>query len=447
MLFTLGYLIMVLIRPQEFVPALQGVPVMPILLLMSTLVWAMSRKNFDSPQFALVVMFLLATAFSRLASGWVSGTFDWIVEFAPTCLVFYLVAGSINSQGRLKLFMATIALCAATMAAHGIDQVQSGVGWTGAQMIQGRITYLGVFNDPNDLGLFFVVALPMVLNLMKTTRSIVMRLLWLCCLGLILYGVLLTDSRGTLLATMLVFGMLLMRWKGPLVAGVLAAPVLAAALMGQSRLQELDSSEDSAAGRVDAWYEGIQMFKSNPLFGVGAGRFTEYHHLTAHNSFVLVLAESGMLGFSIFLAMIGYSLLMTFRLSKVTLEDVRARPPPKASAAEQTIAQPRYGKRKVGSEDGKISKDDLNYLKGLGYTFYLSILGFCCSAFFLSRAYTVVLYVLFGMVVALYLIARRKGVQLPRFGLFSDAFAWGVASIVAAFGLFVIVRILLITSS
>jgi hypothetical protein len=41
-----------------------------------------------------------------------------------------------------------------------------GVGWTGMGMIQdGRIQYVGIFNDPNDLALLFVMVLPMALYL------------------------------------------------------------------------------------------------------------------------------------------------------------------------------------------------------------------------------------------------------------------------------------------
>jgi len=42
------------------------------------------------------------------------------------------------------------------------------------------------------------------------------------------------------------------------------------------------------------------MFKENPLFGVGVRQFGEHHFLTAHNSFVLTLAETGFIGMFLF---------------------------------------------------------------------------------------------------------------------------------------------------
>ena len=60
-------------------------------------------------------------------------------------------------------------------------------------------------------------------------------------------------------------------------------------------MANLDASESSAQGRVQAWAEGLQMFKSHPLFGVGFGRYTDFNRLVAHNSFVHTLGELGLL--------------------------------------------------------------------------------------------------------------------------------------------------------
>ena len=65
---------------------------------------------------------------------------------------------------------------------------------------------------------------------------------------------------------------------------------------GPSRMSNMSAAEESANGRLDAWYAGFQMFKDNPLFGVGQGMFTDYHYLTAHNSYMLVLSELGFFG-------------------------------------------------------------------------------------------------------------------------------------------------------
>lgn len=62
-------------------------------------------------------------------------------------------------------------------------------------------------------------------------------------------------------------------------------------------------TESSAQSRVQSWAEGWAMLKSHPLTGVGYDQYTEYHHAVAHNSFVHTFAELGLIGAFIFVGM------------------------------------------------------------------------------------------------------------------------------------------------
>ena len=63
-------------------------------------------------------------------------------------------------------------------------------------------------------------------------------------------------------------------------------------------------SASNGADRLEAWANGLEMFKSAPLFGIGFNGFTDLYEITAHNSFVLCLAELGLLGSTLWLAML-----------------------------------------------------------------------------------------------------------------------------------------------
>jgi O-antigen ligase len=80
------------------------------------------------------------------------------------------------------------------------------------------------------------------------------------------------------------------RWKGLLLGLVFALPVLLYGGRSDSDAQE------STEGRLGVQMDGIQMFISHPLMGVGYGRFVENSSGTAHNSFVLTPAELGAFG-------------------------------------------------------------------------------------------------------------------------------------------------------
>jgi O-antigen ligase len=63
-----------------------------------------------------------------------------------------------------------------------------------------------------------------------------------------------------------------------------------------------DAAELSTEMRYEAWASGLDMWHHHPLFGVGARMFSEHHYLTAHNSYVLSLAELGFVGLVLFVA-------------------------------------------------------------------------------------------------------------------------------------------------
>ena len=66
------------------------------------------------------------------------------------------------------------------------------------------------------------------------------------------------------------------------------------------------------------------------------------------------------------------------------------------------------------------------------------------SAFFLSRSYVVVLYLVAALVLAHYLELRRRDPELPDFALGRDALLWPLLSVGAVIGLYVLVKVLLI---
>src|SRR6185295_10091673 len=192
-------------------------------------------------------------------------------------------------------------------------QMTTGEGWTGEPMIDGRITYSGIFNDPNDIGLLLVVALALSIFILRTAAGRLMKLLMLAAMGWLLYGVYLTDSRGTLLAVLVVLGLEAWRAYGKtavMVMGALAVPVLIAF----TRLAALSAEEESAENRVEAWYDGVQYLIERPVFGVGWGMFSDENAgLTAHNSIVLAMAELGMPGYVFWLAFVMLSGVMIYR--------------------------------------------------------------------------------------------------------------------------------------
>jgi putative inorganic carbon (HCO3(-)) transporter len=418
---SLLYLICTIIRPQDYMPALAGVPLLQVVLVLAFVAWLASRaKTLAAPQFVILPAFLVALMMSEVANHWMGGALDQLKTFGPVVIAFFVLATAIStSQRRVKLTFGVFTLCALVLAAHGVDQARYGIGWTGATLVEdGRIQYVGIFNDPNDLGLLFVAVLPMSLYL-AMHGAFLRRVFWFAGAALLLYGVYLTNSRGALLAVLMIGGVYVLYRRGIVTAGILSAIGLAGMKMLSSRMQELDADESSAAGRVDAWYEGLHMFLSQPLFGVGAGNFTDHNNLTAHNSLVLVLAETGFVGFILWLAFVGYCFWMMVAVVRYTPVAIEG----SAAGASGWPAE-----------------------KELALTLLLSLCGMFTAAFFLSRSYTVVLYLVMALVVGYYVGVRQRFPGLPAFRLRNDWWRWGLIAVATILALFILVAVLLHTS-
>lgn len=476
------YLALIILRPQDY-PALEHVqwlPIQPVLLLAAAGLWAVSaRKAFDAPQYPLMLAFLLMSIASVMLNGWWGGAWHQFTLFAPTVLAFLVLSHAIDSHGKLLAAMALIVLCSSVLAIHGVFQAATGLGWTGVGLSQGtRIQYVGIFNDPNDLGMLFVMALPMSLYLAGRGGWLGMaRLFWWAIAALLLYAIVLTDSRGTFLALVAMVGVYVWLRRGMWSALALCAAGLAVMKALPSRMQELDVSEASALGRVDSWYQGLEFFRSSPLWGIGTNLYTDVFSLTAHNSYVLVLAENGLIGFTLWLAIIVYAFRMVLavlqssqaRLAEAEEDEAlefeaepwQARPPAVAGfalpaaqrdhAAVQPAALPVQADDSTNGpcdEDGEDEDAALDQAEAmeehrLAMTLMMSMTGFFTAAFFLSRSYVIILYLLIAIIVAWYRLASDRDASLPRFRFSADLLYWPIAVIGLVIALHVVVKVLL----
>ena len=414
------YLILVLIRPQDYPQWADefSFPILPTVLGIALLSWLVSaRKSLSAPQYPLLGVFLLVLMLSKLVNGWAGGMLEQLQLFGPIVVVFLLLAHATSTVRRVTLTMTVFALCAGVLAVYGIEQVRNGIGWTGQPLSQEtRIQYVGIFNDPNDLGLLFVMCLPMAFYLSSRGGFMgLRRLFWLALAGALLWGIFLTNSRGAFVAVAVLVAVFVWRRRGIIWAALLGSGFVVAMMALPSRMQELDVDEESAFGRIDAWYEGLQMFSGHPIFGVGAGNFTEINPLTAHNSFVLVLAETGIIGYMLWFIFVCYG----FRMTMAVLHHV----PEPADAATPAWKTER----------------------SLATTLLLAQAGFFAAAFFLSRSYVILLYLLTALVLGWYTGACERWPALPRFELSRDLIRWPLIAVASVAGLYVIVKLLMLT--
>jgi O-antigen ligase len=181
--------------------------------------------------------------------------------------------------------------------------------------------------EPNDMGLTLALALPLAMYLTLRERR-PLRWVYSAAAVLVIAALLLTASRTAFAASIVAFGFAVWTWResdgaqrianaalfGLLVLGVLylAPPA------SRRRLATLPS--EAALGtfhdRTYIWKAGVNVVLSHPLRGVGAGAFPEAGRpwlrisglagrYVAHNTFLSVLAEEGLIGFGVCALLLG----------------------------------------------------------------------------------------------------------------------------------------------
>jgi putative inorganic carbon (HCO3(-)) transporter len=312
---TAIYLGLIYVRPNELIVGWEEVPLVMIASVIAAPVlgWTVMQgqgRIVEMPQDRLLFGLWLAIVVSNLATGYLEGGLTGLTTFAQVVFQYVLIRTAVRTMPRLRGIIALLTAFMLFHAASGIQQWNTGIGFGGIEpmMTDGalRIRSVGIFNDPNDLALSMLVVIPFLfVTVVNDAAGWTARIVSLAVLVPMLMAFYYTNSRGGMLG--LAAALAIIGWRrfgsrlGPVMVVAMLGAVLAA---GPSRMAEMDAEEDSAQGRIQAWAEGLQMLKERPLTGVGYGRFTDYHALVAHNSFVQVLAELGLLGGAAFIGIV-----------------------------------------------------------------------------------------------------------------------------------------------
>jgi len=418
----LAYTLILFVRPQDWIPGIQGLPLLDSVVAGTMVFWLMAVSSRETlrpgaaPQTKLMVGFFLATLMSHvrhtylgsLNGGGLLGTF---VSFSKVLLLYILIVTLVNSIRRAKKLVFVMTLGCLFMTIHGILQAHRGFGFGGGLPIYQdgipRVMAFGIFNDPNDLALILIAVLPFLMSKVQDKLAL-MPARFLSALAIVpmIYCIFLTNSRGGWLA----FGVMVTTYvclrarskKLAIVLGALAFAVVI--LFGPSRMGG-SSLDRSAQGRLTAWGYGNRMLKRWPLFGAGKGRYTEFSDdgRVAHNSFVHCWGELGLFGYFFFVGLIIATLKdgrALMRLKIAPPED-GALPENREYANSPKDVSPPENWDEADPPKGGLPATDLMEIRRFGHASMASLSGYLAAGMFLSRTYTHPLYILFALVAAL----------------------------------------------
>lgn len=303
-----------------------------------------------APRASWIVLALPAlAALSFITSANRGATVIAFAEFASYAATLWLCADSASRGGAPRLFGALLlgALIAAGMALQewGLHARTGDLGWRS----------FGPFTNQNFLAGFLAPALVLTLGLALTQPAGFRSSTWILALGILTAalagGIMVSGSRGGLVALGGAFvGLAALRaLRGPMgdPAGwrrfgalVVVTALVGAALMGAVRNRftamtgsgglpaelcpDTSTSQggESAKFRIETWKSAARMGLKRPILGWGAGSFeTAYapHAIVdftrhAHSTYLQLLAEMGLPGVLLWIALLGCALLPLFRV-------------------------------------------------------------------------------------------------------------------------------------
>jgi O-antigen ligase len=318
----LSYLMIFLLRPGEMYPSLSALRLELVTGLFVLLVVVIRQKIIEhrvtlpSDPITLTLVAFLAvmclTIFTSYDKGW---TIDTCIDFVKLLVFYYLIVSIINEKKKFIAFMSVFLLLIAYIAFDAFKSYMAGgfITRMGVDRMYGSTSAGG---DPNTLAATLGATIPMVVASAFYFRNwFVKGGLWFLALGMA-YLITITASRSGMLAFMgvLAGGFIYSRHKIVIaIAGILMLLGIWSVLPDQYRqrymtLKDMEDINDTSSGRVEIWEAGGRMIIDRPFIGVGVGAFAFAYgsgdfgppkYMQPHSLYIQLLAESGIIGFSV----------------------------------------------------------------------------------------------------------------------------------------------------
>jgi O-antigen ligase len=234
----------------------------------------------------------------------------------------------IDTRQRIFSLWKLVVVCGIGLGVGAIKSYMKGEFTAQGLRIEGLVG--GMFENPNDLATALDLLLPFAVVLMLIGKGFA-RLFYLACAAIMAIGVLVTLSRGGFLGLIASGGLLL--WKlgrGRRLKTILGAAmicgILFAAMPGGygARIATIFNNDQDQTGsaqlRRELMERAASIAISRPIVGVGMGNFHIYsiREKEAHNAYLEIAAELGVMGLIAYLIVIFAPLRSLHRIERQT---------------------------------------------------------------------------------------------------------------------------------
>ena len=222
----------------------------------------------------LIFAFVAALVLSHIANGWLGGAVKALSDQSPTIVLFLVTLFNVNTIDRARLAAKTVLMAIFLMSALSIVSLHTGIMFDLLVLRQSapentplpelmfmmgdfsrfepgffyRVRGFGFLGDPNDMAQAIVTCVPFLLGAWKSKELLRNLMFRLPALGVMLYAVYLTQSRGAIVGLgAITFYWLYRRFGAALSMTALAIGGVGLIAIGVGGGRSLSSDEASAS--------------------------------------------------------------------------------------------------------------------------------------------------------------------------------------------------------
>jgi O-antigen ligase len=311
-----------------------------------------------APYFGVAVASVVLTRFSGITSPFAPGPVETLNLLVRDLVVFWLLTVLLGHSRRLKAAAGTLVVVAGLLSVVSLHQYVTGnFGSNYGGFAQSAVLHIvgtiedprlgGPLNSPNYFALSLIYTVPLALAMLRTRLDPAMRLLFAAILAATVVTILLTFSRGgaVILGIVVLISLTRHRIGVPHLTVAALGLAVAVTVMPVTVWERLATITDpfletrragitidtSVELRIAAQEAAVQMFAASPFLGVGAGNyppmyqefcrrdmlFCPFEVFWAHNLYLEVLAETGVIGLCTYLGTIAAAMIALRRSGRL----------------------------------------------------------------------------------------------------------------------------------
>ncbi len=307
----------------------------------------------EAPQlialFAALLAYLAIVTLSIVVAISHSATLKEIIKWSEVTTAVALTFLLARTERQVRLVAWALIVAGLAEALQGCAQWVLATGSLGPGGSSIRV--FGTFGQPNPYGGYLNFALPLAIALALFGRDARERWVAAGASVILLLAQGLANSRGALIGLVAaVVVIVVLGWRRErlaIIAAIFGVPLAIIAWIGQLVPQHLQNAvlnqvrvngltlscapnsgvndaNFSTVERLAHWVAGLRMFQAHPILGVGAGNYNNAYAQYAiacwpeplghaHNYYINVAAETGILGLVTFLALVAAALYLSWR--------------------------------------------------------------------------------------------------------------------------------------